>query len=144
MSRKALLVIDVLNDFLNPQGALYCGEHTKSIVPVIRALLDRFQSAGDTVIYLCDAHAPDDKEFELFATHAVKDTWGSQIIPELRPPEGSTVIAKTRFSGLYGNHLPQLLEILQPAEVWVSGVCTSIAEAGAWGIPSLQATPSGI
>jgi nicotinamidase/pyrazinamidase len=126
MNRRVLLVIDVLNDFLNPQGALYCGEHTKSIVPVIRALIDRFQSAGDPVIYLCDAHAPDDKEFELFAMHAVKDTWGSQIISELRPPEGSMVIGKARFSGLYGNRLPQILETLRSEEVWVAGVCTSI------------------
>jgi len=29
MTRKALLVIDVLNDFLDPKGTLYCGDDSR-------------------------------------------------------------------------------------------------------------------
>jgi nicotinamidase/pyrazinamidase len=126
MTQKLLMVIDMLNDFMDPKGALYCGGQARTIIPVIRGLVDRFAAEKQPVAYLNDAHAQDDKEFELFSTHAVKGSWGAQIIPELAPPEGSLVIEKTRFSALFGNNFEPLLASLKPEEVWITGVCTSI------------------
>lgn len=126
MAPRALLIIDLLNDFLDPKGALYCGNEAKRIIPVIRSLIDEFTKNGEPVIYLRDAHAPADKEFELFPSHAVKGTWGSEIIPELAPPEGGMIVDKTRFSGFFGNNLADLLAEIKPCEVWVTGVLTSI------------------
>lgn len=126
MVKKALLVIDLLNDFMDPKGTLYCGDKAREIIPVIRSLVERFAERNHLIIYLRDAHAPDDKEFELFASHAVKGSWGSEIIPELAPPEGTLVVDKTRFSAFFGNNLADLLAAAKPEEVWVAGVCTSI------------------
>lgn len=126
MPRKTLIVIDVLNDFLDPRGALYCGDSARAIIPTVKSLVDRFTREKETVVYLRDAHAPDDKEFELFPPHAVKGTWGGEIIPELAPPEGCHVVDKTRFSGLFGNNLVALLAAAEPDEIWLTGVCTSI------------------
>jgi len=126
MAEKLLMVIDMLNDFMDPKGALYCGDEARKIIPVVRSLVDKFVAENQPVAYLCDAHAPDDKEFELFSPHAVKGAWGAQIIPELTPPEAGMVMGKTRFSALFGNNLEALLASLKPTEVWISGVCTSI------------------
>lgn len=126
MVRKALIVIDVLNDFLDPAGALYCGDGARDIIPALRALIDSFHAENQAVIYLRDAHAEDDKEFELFRPHAVKGTWGSDFIPELKPREDAIVVDKTRFSGFYGTRLEEVLAEIAPDEVWVTGVCTSI------------------
>lgn len=126
MPRKMLIVIDVLNDFLDPRGALYCGDRARGIIPAIKSLADRFTAEKQPIVYLRDAHASNDKEFELFPPHAVKGTWGAEIIPELPPPEGSHVVDKTRFSGLFGNNLDEILNTEKPDEVWVTGVCTSI------------------
>lgn len=126
MVKKLLIIIDMLNDFLDPKGALYCGDEAREIIPVVKALAKEFAEEKAPVIYLRDAHAPDDREFQLFAPHAVKGTWGAMIIPELEPAEGSLVVDKTRFSGLFGNDLAQMLESEKPGEVWVCGVCTSI------------------
>ena len=126
MARKALLVIDMLNDFIDPRGSLYCGEAARSIIPVVRARIDRFLAANEPVIYLRDAHAPDDREFELFAPHAVKGSWGSDFIPELAPARGTIVLDKTRFSAFYRTGLEKALEDAAAEEVWVTGVCTSI------------------
>ncbi len=126
MAKKVLLVIDMLNDFMDPKGTLYCGDDARKIIPAVRSLVDRFAAKSQPVVYLCDAHAPDDKEFELFALHAVKESWGAQIIPELTPPEASIVVDKTRFSALFGNDLEAILASYKPDEVWISGVCTSI------------------
>jgi nicotinamidase-related amidase len=126
MPKKALLVIDMLNDFIDPAGTLYCGESSRRIIPVIRSLVADFLKQDHLVVYLRDAHAPDDKEFEIFAPHAVKDTWGGKVIAELAPPEGAVTVDKTRFSGLYGNDLARILASTGPEEVWVAGVVTSI------------------
>jgi nicotinamidase/pyrazinamidase len=126
MNRKVLLVIDMLNDFLDPKGALFCGKEVQRIIPVVRALVDEFSLQGHLVIYARDAHAPNDKEFELFPSHAVKGSWGSQIISELTPPDGAIVIDKTRFTAFFGSTLDEVFADYRPDEVWVAGVCTSI------------------
>ncbi len=126
MARRVLLVIDLLNDFLDPAGALFCGQQARKIIPVIRSLIDRFTAEGEKVIFLRDAHARNDKEFELFPPHAIKGSWGSEIIPELAPALSSSIVDKTRFSGLFGNNLAQMLAELKAEEVWVTGVLTSI------------------
>jgi len=126
MAKKLLMVIDMLNDFMDPKGALYCGDGARKIIPVIRSLVDQFAAESQPIVYLRDAHAPDDREFELFAPHAVKESWGAQIIPELTPPEASLVVDKTRFSALFGNDLEAILASFNPDEIWISGVCTSI------------------
>jgi nicotinamidase-related amidase len=126
MARRVLVVIDLLNDFLNPAGALYCGDGARKIIPVIRSLIDEFTAEGEPVIFLSDAHAQNDKEFELFAPHAIKGSWGSEVIPELAPSPNAFMVDKTRFSGLFGNNLAELLADMKPVEVWVTGVLTSI------------------
>jgi len=126
MASRVLLVIDLLNDFMNPEGALFCGHQARVIIPVIRSLIDEFTGQGEPVIYLRDAHALEDKEFELFPPHAVKGTWGSEVIPELEPSGKALVVDKTRFSGFFGNNLAEILADLRPDEVWVTGVLTSI------------------
>jgi len=126
MCPKALLVIDMLNDFIELRGVLSCGPRGRKIIPVIESLVRQFIQEGNPVIYLRDAHRPDDLEFQRFPAHAVKGTWGSQIIPELAPPAGCSVIDKTRFSAFHGTSLDKTLAELAPEEVWVTGVVTSI------------------
>jgi len=36
MSSKALIIIDMLNDFIDKNGALYCGDTVLPIVPFIQ------------------------------------------------------------------------------------------------------------
>jgi len=57
MMPKVLLVIDMLNDFLNPKGALYCGDEARRITPVIRTLMDLFRASHHAILFACDAHA---------------------------------------------------------------------------------------
>lgn len=126
MATQALIIVDMLNDFIHPEGALYCGKRAEEIVPVISAQLERCRKAGDAVIYLQDSHAVDDMEFEKFPPHCVTGTWGNRIIDTLEPVDGDRVIAKTRYSGFYGTDLDQVLTQMKPDRVMVVGVCTSI------------------
>jgi nicotinamidase-related amidase len=126
MTTQTLIIVDMLNDFIHPDGALYCGKHVEEIVPVISGQLEQCRKAGDAVIYLQDSHTVDDKEFEKFPPHCVAGTWGNRIIDALEPADNERVIAKARYSGFYGTDLDQVLRQLGPNRVIVVGVCTSI------------------
>lgn len=123
--KKALLVVDMLKDFICPDGKLYSGESAEKIVPFVREKIDAYRSAGQQVIFICDRHAPDDCEFERFPAHCVDGTEGAQIIEELRF-EGyeDAITGKQRYSGFFNTDLEEQLEDVE--EVAVVGVCTNI------------------
>lgn len=126
MAQTALIIVDMLNDFIDEKGALFCGPTAGDIVPFIRQRLAAHRESESLVIYLQDAHAEDDLEFEKFPRHCVAGTWGSRIIDALHPRDGETVIPKTRYSGFYGTDLDRTLADFGPDTVEVVGVCTSI------------------
>jgi nicotinamidase/pyrazinamidase len=123
---KALVVIDMLNDFVDERGALFCGEESTHIVPYIKELIEKYRKDGGTIIYACDAHSRDDEEFKRFPPHCVKGTWGAEIVRDLRPEAHDHLIYKTRYSAFYGTDLEDILKTHDVDEVGVVGVCTSI------------------
>jgi len=134
--KKLLIVVDMLNDFCYVNGALAKSHITdeyyaNEILGPVGHMVDDYRNAKDPIIWLCDAHAKDDMEFDRFPAHAVKGTWGAEIIGELFPKiiEQSPlelVIPKTRYSGFYGTDLEYQLMRIAPDEITVVGVCTSI------------------
>jgi nicotinamidase-related amidase len=126
MEHAALIIVDMLNDFVDPTGALYCGESARRIIAFIQQRLAAYRSAGHTVIFLQDAHDPDDREFEKFPPHCLAGTWGSEVIPELQPARGEVVVPKKRFSGFFGTRLEEILTASGATSVEVVGVCTGI------------------
>ena len=126
MARNALIVVDMLVDFIDKNGALYCGPTVEKTVPFIKREIERAREAGDLIVYLADSHKPDDKEFQMFPKHCIKGTPGAQVVPQLKPERGDVVIRKTRYSGFYGTKLAEILKENKVRHVTVMGVCTSI------------------
>lgn len=123
---KVLIAIDMLRDFIEEKGPLFCGEECREILPFIRQRIDECRESGCKVIYICDSHAPDDREFGLFSAHAVKGSEGAKIIDELKPEDEDIVIEKTTVDVFYNTDLEKVLRDIAPDEVYVTGVCTSI------------------
>jgi len=126
MAQDAFIVVDMLNDFIDPQGVLYCGQGARDIIPFVRERLERSRSRRALVIFLQDAHDENDREFERFPKHCVAGTWGARVIPELSPRAAETVIVKRRYSGFFETDLAGTLARAKVASVEVVGVCTSI------------------
>lgn len=136
MPEKVLIVADLLNDFMLPEGALYIGDAGRAIIPHVARRIREYLEAGRDVVLLEDAHEPDDKEFALFPPHAVRDTWGGELIPEIEavltggPLEHH--VKKTRYSGFYDTRLEELLRGIglfghdPSVRAEVAGVLTSI------------------
>ncbi len=123
--KGALIVVDMINDFVHPQGALYVKE-SESIIPFIKKKIKEFYKKGDRVFYTIDAHTEDDKEFVLFPKHAIRGTWGGKIIDELLPEDESTVIYKRRYPAFFGTDLDLRLRELDIREIYIVGVVTHI------------------
>jgi nicotinamidase-related amidase len=124
--RTALVIVDMLNDFISERGALYIGAAGQRIVPVIAAELERARQGDMPVFYLCDRHRPDDREFAVWPAHCVAGSWGAQIITDLAPRAEDHLIPKRRYSGFYGTDLDPCLRELGISEIILTGVCTNI------------------
>lgn len=82
----ALLVIDVQNDFADPDGSLYVtGGQTE--IPFIDAQVEAALAAGAHVFYTQDWHPPSTPHFAKdggsWPVHCVAESWGAQLHPDL-------------------------------------------------------------
>ena len=133
MAGKALIIVDMLNDFVDAKGTLYGGKASEEIIPLIKERLLSFRKQGDLVIHVQDSHDEDDREFERFAKHCVVGTWGHAIVDALTPEHGETVIPKKTLNAFYGTQLGSVLESAGVDSVEIVGVCTSICVMDAVG-----------
>ncbi|NLO83297.1 MAG: cysteine hydrolase [Clostridiales bacterium] len=125
-NKKALLVIDMLNDFIQPEGALYIGESAREVTRQIKNIIERERRDDTPVIYICDSHRADDAEFAMFKPHCVKNTWGGEVVDALAPQPGDYIIYKRRYSAFFGTDLDATLREMDISELILVGVCTNI------------------
>lgn len=123
---KALLVIDMLQDFIKPEGKLYCGKDAEKIVPFIKKEIENTRKKEIPIIYICDNHLSLDVEFKMFPPHCVANTEGAEVISELAPRENDYLIFKRRYSGFFQTDLDLTLRELKVSDLILTGVCTNI------------------
>ena len=127
-SSTAVLVVDMLNDFLKPGGKMVL-EGGGVLIPPMRRLLGQARKAGIPVVYVNDSHRPglkEDREFKKRSEHCLEGTWGAAVIDELKPKKKDFVVLKHRFSGFYDTDLDLTLKDLGVDTVIVMGVVTNI------------------
>jgi nicotinamidase/pyrazinamidase len=83
----ALVVVDVQNDFADPEGSLYVREG-EAVIPVANDEIAAADASRATVVYTQDWHPEATPHFEkdggLWPVHCVHDTWGAMFHPDLR------------------------------------------------------------
>jgi len=104
----ALVVVDMQNDFVHPDGALYVPAAREALAG-IEGLLTRARESGVHVAYTQDTHREDDPEWNNWPEHVKLGTWGWEIVDELKPKSGELVCRKTRYDGFYGTELEHYL-----------------------------------
>lgn len=71
---KALIVVDVQNDFTHPDGSLYIA-NSDFVIDQINKLLPHYEN----VVYTMDWHPPRTDHFEEWPPHCVAGTWGAEF-----------------------------------------------------------------
>jgi nicotinamidase/pyrazinamidase len=86
-----LLVVDVQNDFADPDGSLYVRD-AESVIDVANAEIEAARAAGALVVYTQDWHPPDTPHFAkdggTWPVHCVGGTWGAELHPRLTVVDG--------------------------------------------------------
>ena len=84
--KTALIVVDVQNDFADPEGSLYVpgGEST---IQFVNEQIARARGAGALVVYTQDWHPESTPHFQkdggVWPVHCVMGTWGAEFHPRL-------------------------------------------------------------
>ncbi len=73
--------VDVQRDFVLPGGKLYVPGAEK-LLPNIKRLTDAARQGKVFLVSQGDFHAANDPEFQIFPSHCVKGTQGSELVPE--------------------------------------------------------------
>lgn len=150
----AVLVVDMQNDF-GAEGGMFhragidIAPIRAAIVPTA-CVLAAARSAGIPVVYLTMEHradlsdagavdsphrrkhaplavgamvtAPDGRESRVL----VRDTWNTEILPELAPEAGDIIVPKHRYSGFYETDLDSILRSRGVITLIVTGCTTSV------------------
>jgi nicotinamidase/pyrazinamidase len=97
----ALLVIDVQNDFADPEGSLYV-RGGEEVVPFINETIAEAVQSGSTIVYSQDWHPESTPHFEkdggIWPVHCVVETWGAAFHPDLDVVDHGVLI-KTGVGG---------------------------------------------
>lgn len=120
---KALLIVDMLNDFINPKGKLFF-ERAQDVVEPIVAIRKACKDAGIPVIYNCDAHPEDSREFEAWPPHCIAGTWGAQIIDELKPDQDDHIVTKDSLDFFSADKGVEIINTLGVTQLIMVGTAT--------------------
>jgi nicotinamidase-related amidase len=125
MKRPALIVIDMLNDYLDSwePGA------RQRLVHSINQLVSLMRARPFPVIWVRQEFEPDlsDAFPEMRARGiqiTIKGSPGCEIVPELAVADGDPVIVKKRYSAFFGTGLDELLARLRPDAIVLAGINT--------------------
>jgi nicotinamidase-related amidase len=104
----AMIIVDMQNDFVKPEGNLVVPA-AATTVPYIQKLLQSARETNIPIAYTQDTAFEGDPEFDIWPEHCKINTWGWEIIPELRPQPDDLICQKNRYDGFYGTWLEHFL-----------------------------------
>ncbi|MBI2917029.1 MAG: cysteine hydrolase [Chloroflexi bacterium] len=136
----ALLMLDMINDFLSPGGKLFNPNATDldqvlAIIPRTAQLLEAARKAGALPVYVQNTFLPKGADlpagylYFLFKRGVtlgeplptLEGTWGAETIPQLKPREGEPVITKRSYSGFLDTRLDAVLKAHDVKTIVVTG-----------------------
>jgi ureidoacrylate peracid hydrolase len=140
-SRTALLVIDVQNDFIHPEG--WSARHApdapslRHVIPVINTLIAAARRAGIVVVYVVMEHGPgiDAPNYQArYVARGMADdilcrqgTWGAELDAEVTAPRPEDiVIRRPSYDGFARTELDRLLRQQGVETCVATGVVTNL------------------
>lgn len=136
----AILVIDMQNDNLHPDGAFASTGAAQNaieqdVVAHVRDVLDAARAAGAPVFHNRivvhpgrDVGGDNAPIFRMVGPdNLVLGTWGAEIVDGLDPRPGEIILDRTRMSAFNGTNLDSMLRALRVTDVVIVGVWTNMA-----------------
>ncbi|MDT8899433.1 isochorismatase family cysteine hydrolase [Thermanaerothrix sp. 4228-RoL] len=143
--RRALLLVDVINDFMHPNGKNYYPGY-ETILACIREVLRLAREADWLIVHIRERHRPNhqhDYEFEKLPLHCFDGSWDVEWAEGIQVLPGEYEISKRRYSAFFETDLNLLLREKGIEQVVVVGVKThvcvraTVQDAFGWGFRPL-------
>lgn len=135
IKKTALLVYDMMNDFIKPGFPREDPEIRKILVPKIKKLIEHCRSKGVPIIYAIHTYRSNGADMGLMAItiSGIKDgksflkgSEGVKVYDEIKPQENDIIIEKHRYSAFYGSDLDLILRGMEKDTLIVTGYSTNI------------------
>jgi ureidoacrylate peracid hydrolase len=140
-AHSALVLIDVQNDFCDPEGALgVAGNDTAdavAMVPRLQPLIEVARAGGVPVIFVRTEHDETNDTPQWLGRRSPEPgaappgrtcrtgTWGAQFY-HVAPAAGETVVTKNRYSAFAGTNLDIVLRARGISSLLFTGVATEV------------------
>ena len=125
-TRTALLAVDLVNDYVDPAGAMPAAD-CAPVVQSNRRLAEAARQSGVTIVWIRPSHIDtSDGLFRKRIVHAIAGTWGAEFPNALDVREGERVLGKRRYSAFFQTDLDLWLREHDVARVVVTGVALNI------------------
>lgn len=127
-SRAAVIVVDMVNDFCKPGGAMVLPGYERLISPQ-KQIIEAARARSAPVIWVHDEHRRNmrrEREWVKRTPHCLEGGWGTQIIEDLGARDDEIHVVKRRYSAFFGTDLDLTLKDMLVTQLVVIGVVTNI------------------
>jgi ureidoacrylate peracid hydrolase len=134
----ALIVVDVQNDFVSPEGS--AGKRgddvgaAMAMIPNLTGLIDQARKVGLTIVYIRTTHSDwTDTASWIYRTSQKsglstcrEGTWGAEFYDGIAPLPSERVVIKHRYSAFINTDLNTVLKARGIQSILVCGVATNV------------------
>jgi len=123
--KPAVIVVDMIKD--NVGLHMHQGDESefRKILPALQHLLNECRQKGVPVIFASDSFLEGDMLFSgRMKPHAIRGTSGVEVVEELGPEPGDTVLEKRRMSAFFKTDLDMTLRLWEIDTIIVVGIAT--------------------
>ena len=133
--KTALLVFDMINDFIKPGFPRENAAVREVLLPKLKKLIEHCRSKSIPIIYVVHTHRKNGSDMGIIAEliPGVKDgksfvrgSEGVEVYDEIRPQEQDILVEKHRYSAFRGSDLDVILRGMGLDTVIVTGHSTNI------------------
>lgn len=126
MGKTALLIVDMVKDFTDPDGLVFYPQN-REILPKIKRVLDKCREKDVLVVYLqhCNRKGKFDRKAAAMRPNCIEGSGGEEIDPMLPVKESDYVIKKRRYSGFFATDLDLVLREHDVKNVIIVGTKTN-------------------
>ena len=133
--KTALLVFDMINEFIKPGFQGYTPGLREDLVPRLKRLIEHCHSKNIPVIYAIHCFRREGSDMGIMAELSrglregkrfIRGTESVEVYDEIKPQEGDIVIEKHRYSAFRGTDLELILRSMGKDTLIVTGFSTNI------------------
>ncbi|HXP92798.1 MAG TPA: cysteine hydrolase [Candidatus Binatia bacterium] len=136
-SKTAVIVVDVQNDFCEPNGAVgkrgFSVEACAEMIPHLERLLDGAHAYGASVIFIQTIHTRwTDSDTWLYRSDererldtCREGSWGAEFF-RVAPVANDPIVVKHRYSAFLNTRLESILNTLRIETLVITGVATNV------------------